>query len=96
MIDQQLRSDAAETVAFFGEQGVAVKVISGDNAATVGAIAARAGVPGADDPLDARSLPTTLDELGEQLDSHSVFGRVTPDQKKPMVDALQQRDTPSP
>ncbi len=91
VIDQQLRSDAAETVAFFGDQGVAVKVISGDNAATVGAIAARAGVPGADAPLDARSLPTTLDEMGAQLDSHSVFGRVTPDQKKMMVDALQQR-----
>ncbi len=91
VIDQQLRSDAAETVAFFGEQGVQVKVISGDNAATVGAIAARAGVPGADDPLDARDLPTTVDAMGEQLETHTVFGRVTPDQKKYMVDALQQR-----
>lgn len=91
VIDQKLRSDAAETVAFFEEQGVAVKVISGDNAATVGAIAGRAGVPGADDPFDARNLPTTIDGMGTQLESHSVFGRVTPDQKKYMVDALQQR-----
>lgn len=89
VIDQQLRSDAAETVAFFADQGVAVKVISGDNAATVGAIAARAGVPGADDPLDARTLPTDLAAMGEQLETHSVFGRVTPEQKRSMVDALQ-------
>ncbi len=91
VIDQQLRSDAAETVAFFAEQGVAVKVISGDNAATVGAIAARAGVPGADDPLDARTLPTDLAAMGQQLESHSVFGRVTPEQKRSMVDALQEQ-----
>ena len=91
VIDQQLRADAAQTVTFFNDQGVAVKVISGDNAATVGAIAERAGVPGAGDPLDARDLPSDLSAMGQQLDSHSVFGRVTPDQKQDMVEALQQR-----
>lgn len=91
VIDQQLRSDAAQTVAFFTEQGVAVKVISGDNAATVGAIAGRAGVPGADNPLDARELPSDPAAMGRELDTHSVFGRVTPDQKQDMVTALQQR-----
>ena len=91
VIDQQLRAEAAPTVAFFGQQDVAVKVISGDNAATVGAIAARAGVPGADDPFDARELPDTMDAMGDELETHSVFGRVTPEQKRHMVDALQQR-----
>jgi len=91
VIDQRLRDEAPATVKFFEEQGVAVKVISGDNAASVGAIAARAGVLGADDPIDARELPTDLDELADQLETHSVFGRVTPAQKQLMVDALQSR-----
>ncbi|MFN8126198.1 MAG: HAD-IC family P-type ATPase [Candidatus Nanopelagicales bacterium] len=91
VIDQHLRADAAPTVEFFGEQDVAVKVISGDNAATVGAIARRAGVPGAADPFDARELPESVDAMGTELETHSVFGRVTPDQKRHMVDALQQR-----
>jgi cation-transporting ATPase E len=88
VIDQRLRADAAETVAYFLEQGVKVKVISGDNAVTVGAIAALAGVPGADTPIDARNLPTDLAELAEVVMHSSVFGRVTPTQKQAMVDAL--------
>ena len=88
VIDQRLRADAAETVAYFLEQGVKVKVISGDNAVTVGAIAALAGVPGADAPIDARTLPTDLAELAEVVTNSSVFGRVTPTQKQAMVDAL--------
>jgi cation-transporting ATPase E len=83
VIDQQLRDDAASTVAYFLEQDVEVKVISGDNAETVGAIASRAGVPGADHPVDARTTdPVT------QIEAASVFGRVNPDQKQDMVDAL--------
>ena len=88
MIDQQLRADAAETVAYFLEQGVTIKVISGDNAVTVGAIAALAGVPGADAPVDARTLPTDPAELSVAVANASVFGRVTPTQKQAMVDAL--------
>ena len=83
VIDQQLRSDAAETVDYFLEQGVALKVISGDNAETVGAIAARAGVPGADNPVDARRQDPVA-----AVEEASVFGRVNPDQKQDMVDAL--------
>lgn len=90
VIDQVLRADAAETVAFFDRQDVAVKVISGDNAATVGAIAERAGVAGAEDPADARALPDAPDELAEAMDQHSVFGRVSPEQKQSMVGALQE------
>lgn len=91
VIDQTLRPDAAETVAYFLEQGVKIKVISGDNAVTVGAIAAQAGIPGADQPYDARQLPTDVNELADVLESNSVFGRVTPAQKRAMVGALQSR-----
>ena len=88
VIDQTLRPDAAETVAYFLEQDVRVKVISGDNAATVGAIAARAGVPGAENPVDARTLPSDTVVIAEVLATASVFGRVTPAQKQSLVDAL--------
>ncbi|MFA7324374.1 MAG: HAD-IC family P-type ATPase [Candidatus Nanopelagicales bacterium] len=91
LIDQRLRADAAQTVAYFLEQGVQVKVISGDNAVTVGAIAALAGVPGAESPVDARTLPTDAKEFGDVVASASVFGRVTPTQKQAMVDALHAR-----
>lgn len=93
VIDQRLRADAAETVRYFLEQGVSVKVISGDNATTVGAIASQAGVPGADRPIDARILPTDPVALGEILATSSVFGRVTPAQKQAMVDALHLRES---
>jgi cation-transporting ATPase E len=66
-------------------------VISGDNPGTVGAIAAQAGIPGAEAPIDARTLPEDTAELATVLDSHSVFGRVTPLQKQAMVDALHLR-----
>ncbi|MDP4014645.1 MAG: HAD-IC family P-type ATPase [Candidatus Nanopelagicales bacterium] len=91
VIDQHLRSDAKQTIDFFDSQGVSVKVISGDNAASVGAIARRAGVAGADNPVDASTLPVTVPELGIAMDDGSVFGRVTPAQKQLMVDALQSR-----
>jgi len=90
-IDQRLRSDAAETVGFFLEQGVAVKVISGDNPVTVGAIAQQAGIPLADDPVDGSDLPSDPAALAEVLETHGVFGRVSPDQKRAMVRALQSK-----
>lgn len=93
VINQQLRPDAAETVAYFLEQDVTVKVISGDNAATVGAIAAQAGVPGADRPVDARDLPTDPEALSDAVGASNVFGRVTPAQKQEMVDALHLRES---
>jgi cation-transporting ATPase E len=91
VISQQLRPDAAETVAYFGSQGVAVKVISGDNATTVAAIAAQAGIRHAERAVDARSLPTDPQELAAAVADASVFGRVTPAQKQAMVDALHLR-----
>jgi cation-transporting ATPase E len=91
VLDEQLREAAPQTIAYFGEQGVAVKVISGDSHVTVGAVATRCGVPGADDPIDARTLPEDQEALADILETHSVFGRVTPQQKRSMVHALQSR-----
>jgi cation-transporting ATPase E len=88
---EQVRSDAAATLAYFAAQGVAVKVISGDSAQTVGAVAARVGMPDSDRAVDARGLPDDPGELGAVLDERSVFGRVTPHQKQSMVMAMQAR-----
>ena len=84
---EQVRVDAADTIAYFGHEGVAVKVISGDHPRTVGAIAAAVGVPGATEPVDAAGLAD--DELGRLVLERSVFGRVAPQQKRAMVGALQ-------
>ena len=92
VIDQRLRPDARDTVQYFLDQDVNVKVISGDNPATVGAIAKQAGVPGASHPVDARELPDDPDLLVDPIDDNSVFGRVTPSQKQAMVGALHKRD----
>ena len=91
VLDEQLREAAPTTIAYFGRQDVAVKIISGDSPVTVGAVARRVGVPGAEDPFDARQLPEDQDALADVLESHSVFGRVTPQQKRSMVHALQSR-----
>jgi cation-transporting ATPase E len=91
VLDEQLREAAPQTIVYFGEQGVVVKVISGDSPITVGAVATRCGVPGADTPIDARTLPEDQEALADVLEKHSVFGRVTPQQKRAMVHALQSR-----
>jgi cation-transporting ATPase E len=91
LLAERLRPDATQTIAYFAAQHVALKVISGDSPRTVGAVAARAGVPRAGDPVDARDLPEDPGELGALLEERSVFGRVTPHQKEAMVKALQAR-----
>jgi cation-transporting ATPase E len=94
VLAERVREDAPATMRYFIEQGVGLKVISGDNPRTVGAVAAAVGVPGvrdAGDAVDARSLPTDLDELGDVLERSSVFGRVTPQQKRAVVAALQRK-----
>ncbi|MBD0707291.1 MULTISPECIES: cation-translocating P-type ATPase [unclassified Streptomyces] len=91
VIEQRLRPDAADTLAYFAEQNVTTKVISGDNAVSVGAVAAKLGMVGAEGTVDARTLPTDRTEMGQVLDSNAVFGRVTPQQKRDMVAALQSR-----
>jgi cation-transporting ATPase E len=91
VLDETVRAEAPDTIAWFGRQGVAIKVISGDSPVTVAAVARRVGVPGADDPVDARELTDDPDELAEIMETRSVFGRVTPHQKRAMVHALQSR-----
>ena len=90
VLDQETRHDAAETLAYFEDQGVALKVISGDNAASVGAVTRSLGVD-LGDVVDARTLPAPGPAFTEQVDAHGVFGRVTPEQKRQMVGALQER-----
>jgi cation-transporting P-type ATPase E len=90
-LEEQVRPEAAETVDYFRQQGVSVMVISGDHPATVGAVAVRVGIPGGDEPVDARGLPDDIDKLGRALAASSVFGRVQPHQKRAMVRALQRR-----
>lgn len=91
LFEERVRHDAHDTLRYFTEQGVSIKVISGDNPATVGAVAARAGVPEVGEPLDARTLPEQADELAGVMEEVTVFGRVTPGQKEAMVEALQSR-----
>ena len=91
LLAERVRDDAASTLAYFASQGIATKVISGDNPLTVAAIATRVGLADAGQPVDARDLPDDTDALGRILEERSVFGRVTPRQKQAMVTALQAR-----
>lgn len=91
VLSERVRPDAAATLAYFGRQDVAMKVISGDSVSTVAAVAARLGMPHADRPYDARELPEDIQALGRVLEERSVFGRVAPHQKQAMVKALQAR-----
>jgi cation-transporting P-type ATPase E len=87
MLEQRVRPDARDTLDYFAGQNVSVKVISGDNAASVGAVASTLGLGG--ETLDARRLPTDPDGLAEALAKYTTFGRVRPDQKRAIVRALQ-------
>ncbi|MFF3845859.1 HAD-IC family P-type ATPase [Streptomyces sp. NPDC002328] len=89
VLEQRLRPDAADTLRYFADQNVRAKVISGDNAVSVGAVAAKLGLDAR--TVDARGLPAERDGMGEALDGATVFGRVTPQQKREMVGALQSR-----
>ena len=92
VLTERVRDDAADTMRYFTEQGVALKVISGDNPRTVGAVAVQVGVPGvtsAADAVDARQLPEDVSDLAGVLEKRSAFGRVTPQQKREVVGALQ-------
>ncbi|MFE7154463.1 HAD-IC family P-type ATPase [Streptomyces sp. NPDC057636] len=88
-MEQRLRPDAADTLRYFADQGVHAKVISGDNAVSVGAVAGKLGLAGAQDTVDARTLPADQAGMAKALDENTVFGRVTPQQKRDMVGALQ-------
>lgn len=87
---ERIRDDAQQTLAWFRDQGVRCRVISGDNPATVAAIASKVELAGTRKlrAMDARSLPTDADALAGVLEHVDVLGRVLPEQKKAIVDAL--------
>ncbi len=89
VLEQRVRPDARETLDYFASQNVSVKVISGDNAVSVGAVAGTLGLQG--ETMDARNLPDAPDQLADTLEQYTTFGRVRPDQKRAMVHALQSR-----
>ncbi len=86
ILAEEIRADARETLAFFHSQGVATKIVSGDNPRTVAAVAAQVGVKG--EVCDARTLKSDT-ELAEAVERYAVFGRVLPEQKRAFVRALQ-------
>jgi cation-transporting ATPase E len=89
VLEQRVRPDARDTLDYFASQKVSIKVISGDNAVSVGAVAGSLGLEG--ETVDARRLPHENDELADALEEYTTFGRVRPDQKRAMVHALQSR-----
>ncbi|MBU5316583.1 HAD-IC family P-type ATPase [Clostridium bornimense] len=88
-LEDIIREEAPSTLKYFEHQGVEIKVISGDNPVTVAAVAKRVGVKNSDKYIDARKLPNDIEELAAIVKEYSVFGRVTPHQKKNLVKALQ-------
>ncbi|MFW6641010.1 HAD-IC family P-type ATPase [Nocardiopsis algeriensis] len=91
VLDQRVREDAGPTLDYFADQGVDVKIVSGDHAASVGAVGRGLGLEGADRPVDARTLPQDPAGLGREVEEHSAFGRVTPERKRDMVRGLRDR-----
>ncbi|HNJ97848.1 MAG TPA: cation-translocating P-type ATPase, partial [Ilumatobacteraceae bacterium] len=92
LLEDVVRHDAPGTLEYFAAQGVTVKVISGDNNVTVGAVAKRAGLAGWADNVNATTLPADdTTDFADAVERGTVFGRVTPHQKRAMVKALQAR-----
>ena len=87
LLSNKIRAEAPETFRYFARQGVSVRVISGDNAMAVSEVARRAGIPGAEKYVDARTLQTDA-QLRSAAEQYIVFGRVTPAQKRKLVQAL--------
>ena len=87
LIQDQIREEAPDTIRYFTEQGVRLKVISGDSMETVSRIAAQAGVPEAEAAVDARTLETD-EQIAEAAETYQVFGRVTPVQKRKLIQAM--------
>jgi len=87
LLANKIRPEAPDTFAYFAGQGVSVRVISGDNPLTVSEVARRAGIPGAERWVDARTLQSD-EEIYAAAEDTVVFGRVTPDQKRRLVIAL--------
>lgn len=91
VLSDVIRADAKDTLAYFKKQGTTIKIISGDDPVTVSSIAKRVGVDSHDQYIDASMLKSEKD-IFEAVKKYTIFGRVTPNQKKQMVLALQQQD----
>jgi cation-transporting ATPase E len=89
LLDDTVREDAPEILKFFADQGVELKVISGDNTATVATVASKAGILNTANSVDARTLDDD-EKLSDAIRESTVFGRVTPHQKRSMVASLQE------
>lgn len=91
LLTNRIRPEAPDTFAYFASQGVSIRVISGDNPTTVSDVARRAGIAGAEKAIDAGILETEEDFLSA-VEAYTVFGRVTPDKKKMLIQALKKRN----
>ena len=89
-LTDEMRPHVGETVRYFREQGVELKVLSGDNPGTVSRVAAMAGIDGADRAVDARELDDK-EKIRDACEKYTVFGRVTPEKKKELVEAMRSR-----
>ena len=87
LLTNRIRPQAPDTFRYFAHQGVTIKVISGDNPETVSDVAIRAGIAGGEAYVDAQELETDED-FAEAVDAYTVFGRVTPDKKKKLIQAM--------
>ncbi len=90
LLANPVREDAPETFSYFARQGVAIKVISGDNPMTVSEVAKQAQIEGADRYIDARKIQTQED-IDYAVENYTVFGRVTPDQKRAFIQSLKKQ-----
>jgi cation-transporting ATPase E len=88
VLADRVRPDAADTLRYFADERVRVRVLSGDHPETVGAVARGVGLDG-EEPIDASALDDDPDVLMEALEEHAVFGRVSPERKRAMIRALQ-------
>lgn len=91
LIGEELRPDAANALDYLAAQGVTTKVISGDHPRTVAAVAARVGGTAMGSVVDARRLPEEAEQMVDTVERASIFGRVTPRQKRAMIAGLQRR-----
>ncbi|MFE0265536.1 HAD-IC family P-type ATPase [Nocardiopsis alba] len=91
VLDQRVREDSGPTLDYFSDQGVDVKIVSGDHAASVGAVGRGLGMRGADRPVDARTLSEDPATLAREVEEGTAFGRVTPERKRDMVRGLRDR-----
>ncbi|MCL5965771.1 MAG: HAD-IC family P-type ATPase [Deltaproteobacteria bacterium] len=89
LLTEQVRADAAEMLRYFDTQGVTIKVLSGDHPATVSQVATQLGIAHGGDPVDARALPQDAETLAGLVETRSVFGRISPQQKQSLIASLQ-------